>query len=148
MDDRAGQTSAVISARLHDRIRALAGRIPSDTRNGPVAVLASIGAEIVDALPDVVAEALAAAHADGDLRAPEFGARVGRLVVERVAAPVLPEGWTIERVGSILRLAEPSGANAALLDESGMFLVPTAYHSPAVLGAAIAAFVAAAGGAS
>ena len=95
---KAGQTSAVISARLNERIATLAGRIPSDTRNGQVAVLAGIGAEVVDALPEVVAEALAAAHADGDLRAPEFGARVGRLVVERVAAPALPEGWEERRV--------------------------------------------------
>ena len=111
-----------------------------------VAALVTIGAEIVTRRPDLAARAAADCAAGGRPGALAYGQTVAGLALP---APVaLPEGWEIERIGHLLTLLAPGGAIIARIDSGGMHLWFTSYHSPTVLGAAIAAFVAAAGGAS
>ena len=133
------------------RLDAVAPGLPAQGPGACASLIVMIGAAVVEARPDLVRAA-----SDGCLTARDYGperigAAVGETVAVRLALPApvaLPEGWEIERIGHLLTLLAPGGAIIARIDSGGMHLWFTSYHSPTVLGAAIAAFVAAAGGAS
>ncbi len=145
---RTSTTVAHLSPEAVDAIDRVAAHLPYSQRGQQTVALVVGACEIVAARPELFGRALGEHSTARNAYAFPVGRAWGRLAAEALAVPVLPEGWEIERIGHVLTLTEPSGIPAARIDSGGMHLISTAYHSPAVLGAAIAAFVAAAGGAS